>query len=72
MKKKKSTLSNLIISIIREDLGKIKKSSGRGYGTQQPYHIHSDKPMLGDTSQEVKKEEENLEKVKVSRAFKKF
>ena len=68
-KQLKMTLSKIIERILKEDFGKIKKSSGKGYGTQQPYTIQSDKPLLGYVENEIDNSEDDQIRVKVSRAF---
>ena len=61
-------LAEIINKIIREDLGKIKKTAGRGMGTSQPYTIGSDRTGLGYMENEIPVKDK-FEKVKVSRAF---
>ena len=68
----KMTLSEIIKKILVEELGKVKKSSGRGYGTQQPYTIQADKPMLGYVENESLDDSDSYDtnkRVKISRAF---
>lgn len=57
-----------ILKIIKEDLGKTKKTS-IGFGTSQGYTIGADRPSLGYVENDVEIESESPDPVKISRAF---
>jgi len=57
-----------ILNIIKEDLGKTKKTS-IGFGTSQGYTIGADRPSLGYVENNIESDSINGSPVKISRAF---
>ena len=73
MKKLQKIVLEKLLKLLRENDNIMNVRGGRGYGVGHPYHVKKVKPTLGTQSylEEESEEEEDLDPVKISKAFKK-